>query len=224
MSNPNPKPVPLEQTRERIVDQLCQQYAAENLTDALLEQRLTQAFAATSVAELTALVADLPTESADAASPSPSVALARPETVPERQVVFAVMGGAERRGAWTPPRSLHVLAVMGGAELDFRDARFGPGVTEVTCFALMGGIEIIVPPGVQVETSGLALMGGFGHSGTARAPTDPDAPILRIGGLAIMGAVELDVRYPGERRGDARKRERLERAELKATRQLKRGA
>jgi hypothetical protein len=223
MSNPNPKPVPLEQTRERIVDQLCQQYAAENLSDELLEQRLTQAFAATSVAELNALVADLPTESADAASPSASVALARPETVPERQVVFAVMGGAERRGAWTPPRNLHVLAVMGGAELDFRDARFGPGVTEVTCFALMGGIEIIVPPGVQVETSGLALMGGFGHSGTAQAPTDPDAPILRIGGLAIMGAVELDVRYPGERRGDARKRERLERAELKATRQLKRG-
>lgn len=223
MSNPTPKPVPLEQTRERIVDQLCQQYAAENLTDELLEQRLTQAFAATSVVELNALVADLPTESAEDASPSTSVALARPDTVPERQVVFAVMGGAERRGAWTPPRNLHVLAVMGGAELDFRDARFGPGVTEVTCFALMGGIEIIVPPGVQVETNGLALMGGFGHSGTARAPTDPDAPILRIGGLAIMGAVELDVRYPGERRGDARKRERLERAELKATRQLKRG-
>jgi hypothetical protein len=38
MSDPTPRPVPLEQTRERIVDQLCQHYAVENLTDELLEQ------------------------------------------------------------------------------------------------------------------------------------------------------------------------------------------
>ncbi|HEU4562933.1 MAG TPA: DUF1707 domain-containing protein [Longimicrobium sp.] len=223
MTDPTPRPVPLEQTRERIVEQLCSQYAAENLTDELLEQRLAQAFAATSVVELNALVADLPTEPAQDAAPSTSVALARPETVAERQVVFAMMGGAERKGVWTPPKQLHVITIMGGAELDFREARFGPGVTEVTCFALMGGIEIVVPPGVHVETNGLALMGGFGHSGSAPAPTDPDAPILRIGGLAIMGGVDLDVRFPGERRGEARKRERLERAERKAARQLKRG-
>ncbi|HYH82227.1 MAG TPA: DUF1707 domain-containing protein [Longimicrobium sp.] len=228
MSDPTPRPVPLEQTRERIIDQLCQHYAVENLTDDMLEQRLAQAIAATSLVELNALVADLPTETASASgstssAPSASVALARPENVPERQVVLAVMGGAERKGAWTPPRHLHVVAVMGGAELDFRDARFGPGVTEVTCFALMGGIELIVPPGVQVETNGLALMGGFGHAGNTPQAAGPDAPVLRIGGVAIMGGVDLDVRYPGERRGEARKRERIDRAEKAAARRLKRG-
>jgi hypothetical protein len=216
--------VPLEQTRQRVVDLLCQHYAVENLTDDMLEQRLAQALAATSLPELTALVADLPSEAVSAApSPSTSVAMALPENVAERQVVVAVMGGAERKGVWTPPRQLTVVAVMGGAELDFRDARFGPGVTEVTCFAMMGGIEIIVPPGVHVETNGMGLMGGFSQTGSAAQPTDASAPVLRIGGVAIMGGVELDVRFSGERRGDARKRERIDRAEKAAARRLNRG-
>jgi hypothetical protein len=223
MSDLTPRPVPLEQTRQRIVDQLCEHYAAENLTDELLEQRLTQAYAATSLVELNALVADLPTEPAPAHSPSTAVSIAPAGTVADRQVVVAVMGAAERKGAWTPPRQLSVLAVMGAVQLDFREARFGPGVTEVTCFALMGGVEIIAPPGVHVEANGMGLMGGFAHSGSADVPTDPNAPVLRIGGLAIMGGVELDVRFPGEKRGEARKRERLAHAERRAIRRLKRG-
>ena len=212
MTDLNPRPVPLEQTRQRIVDQLCDQYAAENLTDAGLEERLTRAYAATSVAELQALVADLPTQ---APGTSTAVATARPELVSERQVVLAVMGGAERKGAWTPPKHLHVLTVMGGAVLDFREAHFSPGVTDVTCFVMMGGVEIIVPPGVHVDMNGLALMGGFGHRGTADTPPPPDAPVLRIGGVALMGAVDLQVRLPGETERDVRARERLARRDAR---------
>jgi len=212
MTDLTPRPVPLEQTRERIVTQLCDQYAAENLTDAGLEERLTRAYAATSVAELQALVADLPTE---APGTSTAVATARPELVSERQVVLAVMGGAERKGAWTPPKHLHVLTVMGAAVLDFREARFSPGVTDVTCFVMMGGVEIIVPPGVHVDMNGLALMGGFGHRGSADAPPPPDAPVLRIGGVALMGGVDLQVRLPGETDRDTRARERLARRQAK---------
>ncbi|MFL5385885.1 MAG: DUF1707 domain-containing protein [Longimicrobiaceae bacterium] len=215
MTDLNPRPVPLEQTRQRIVEQLCDQYAAENLTDAGLEERLTRAYAATSPAELQALVADLPTQ---APGTSTALATARPELVSERQVVLAVMGGAERKGAWTPPKHLHVLTVMGGAVLDFRDAHFSPGVTEVTCFVMMGGVEIIVPPGVHVDMNGLALMGGFGHRGRADAPPDPGAPILRIGGVALMGAVDLQVRLPGETDRDVRARERLARRQAKLNR------
>lgn len=217
MTDLNPRPVPLEQTRQRIVEQLCDQYAAENLTDAGLEERLTRAYAATTLPALQELVADLPTE---AAGTSAAVASARPEMVSERQVILAVMGGAERKGAWTPPRNLHVVTVMGGAHLDFRDARFSSGVTEVTCFVLMGGVEIVVPPGVHVELNGIALMGGFGQSGGRELPHAPNAPVLRIGGVAVMGGVDLQVRLPGESQGDARAAERLARQEA---RRLRRG-
>ncbi|SOD02066.1 Cell wall-active antibiotics response 4TMS YvqF [bacterium JGI 053] len=212
MTNPNPRPVPLEQTRERIVTQLCDQYAAENLTDTALEERLTKAYAATTVVALQELVADLPTE---APGSSTGVAVARPDMVSERQVILAVMGGAERKGAWTPPQHLHVVTVMGGAHLDFREARFSPGVTDVTCFVLMGGVEIIVPPGVHVELNGFALMGGFGQHGGRELPSDPNAPVLRIGGVAVMGGVDLQVRLPGQSEGDVRAAERLARREAK---------
>jgi hypothetical protein len=213
MTDLNPRPVPLEQTRQRIVEQLCDQYAAENLTDAALEDRLTRAYAATTLPALQELVADLPTEGTGTA-----LATARADLVSERQVILAVMGGAERKGAWTPPKHLHVLTVMGGAHLDFREARFSPGVTDVTCFVLMGGVEIVVPPGVHVELNGFALMGGFGQSGGRELPSDPNAPVLRIGGVAVMGGVDLQVRHSGETAGDARAAERLARREAKRLR------
>lgn len=212
MSDLTPRPVSLDQPRQRAIDQLVEHYALENLDDEALNDRLNRALQATTLAEIQAVVADLPVA---APQPAASTDVARADFTPERQTVVAVMGGTERKGVWTPPRQLSVIAVMGGAELDFRQARFGPGVTEVNCFVLMGGVEIIVPPGVMVEMSGLAIMGGFGHGGTADDAVIPGAPVLRIGGFAMMGGVDVRVRYPGEGAGDARRRERLERKEWK---------
>lgn len=214
MDRPSPLPAPaLEPLRERVVRQLCDHFAADNLTAEGLEERLDRAHQATSAATLQELVADLPAlqqGSAAAAAPARQTAVGRADYVSERQVVVAIMGGAARTGAWTPPKQLFVVAVMGGAELDFRQARFGPGVTEVSIFALMGGVEIVVPPGVHVDMNGAAIMGAFETTGRVDVPTDPNAPVLRIGGFCMMGGVEVTCRYPGEKAKDARKREKLE--------------
>jgi hypothetical protein len=224
MSDLTPRPVPLDQTRQRVIDQLIDHYAVENLDDRGLEDRLGKAVQATTVADLQALLADLPTAAVQAPLTAVGTDVARADYVPsERQIVAAVMGGAERKGPWTPPKELVVIGVMGGAELDFREARFGPGVTEVNCFVLMGGVEIVVPPGVHVEMNGLAVMGAFVSSGSATGPAPPGAPILRIGGFAMMGGVDVQVRYPGEKSGDAKRRERLERKEARDHHRLGRG-
>ena len=225
MSDLTPRPVPLDQTRQRVIDQLIEHYAVENLDDLALEERLAKAVQATSVVELQALLADLPVAQIPASAPGTAVSVdvARADYVPDRQIVAAVMGGAERKGAWTPPRELVAIGVMGGAELDFREARFGPGVTEVNCFVVMGGVEIVVPPGVHVEVNGVAVMGGFASTGWAPEPPPPGAPVLRIGGFALMGGVEVHIRLPGEKAGDARRRERLERKEARDHHRLGRG-
>ncbi|HEX2080077.1 MAG TPA: DUF1707 domain-containing protein [Longimicrobium sp.] len=210
-----PVPVPLEQTRESVVQQLSVHFAHDNLTAEALEERLDRAYQASTLDELRSLVSDLPVLHQDGAAPGPRTYVS-PETgshVAERQIVVGIMGGAEKKGVWTPAKQIYVVAMMGGVELDFRDARFGPGVTEVIVFAVMGGAEIVVPPGVHVELNGVALMGGFGQTGSAPLPTDPHAPVLRIGGFALMGGVEVNICYPGERPKDARKREKLERKE-----------
>jgi hypothetical protein len=133
--------------------------------------------------------------------------------VKEQGFIVAIMGGSARKGRWSPARKNYSIAVMGGCELDFREAVMGPGVTELQVFTLCGGVEVIVPPGLNVESHGIAIMGGFEHRGDDYHNPDPHAPTLRITGVAIMGGVEVTVRHPGETARDARRRRKLERKE-----------
>jgi hypothetical protein len=131
--------------------------------------------------------------------------------VRDNQVLVAVMGGVERRGRWIPARRNNILACMGGAELDFREAQLGPGTTEVTIAAVMGGVSIIVPPGMAIDMGGVAIMGAFAHMSTGATQPQPNAPLLKINGFVLMGGVEVYVRRPGETARDARRREKQER-------------
>jgi hypothetical protein len=99
--------------------------------------------------------------------------------------------------------------------LDFREALLPPGVTELKVYTVFGGVEVIVPPGLNVESRGIALMGGFEHVSDELTSPDPDAPTLRITGIAVMAGVDVNVRHPGETARDARRRRRLERRELR---------
>lgn len=117
-----------------------------------------------------------------------------PETHPadEHTTIVAIMAGAVRTGAWEPPARIQVFALMGGAELDFREADMLLGVTEVQVLALMGGAKIIVPPDVDLEVNGTGFMGGFENA--SNRADEPDAPLLRVTGFAVMGGVEVKVR------------------------------
>ncbi len=191
-------------------------YAADQLELDELERRMARVYRATSHDALAEVLSGLGGRSPLAASPqrapmAPHVAsaphsllharaiefgmatIARPEIVPERAVVVAVFGGAERKGAWVVPRSLKVFAAMGGVDLDLREAHFASGVSEIEVFALMGGVDIKVPTGVRVETTGVGIMGGFSVEG-ADADPGPDAPVLRINGVAIMGGVDAKLK------------------------------
>lgn len=136
MSQSGSVPVPLERTREQTIQQLCQHYAVDNLTDAGLEERLDRAHAAGSLEELRSLVSDLPVlhaaqSVANAQSPAYAPAATGSYNA-DSQIIVGIMGGAERNGAWSPARMTTVIALMGGVELDLREARFAPGVTEIT--------------------------------------------------------------------------------------------
>jgi hypothetical protein len=219
--NPIQPPVPLKREREHTVKLLIDHYAADNLTVEEFETRLDRAYVATTPEDLATLLAGLPVlASTSAVTAAPPVATVPANQVKDFGMQIAIMGGSERRGSWTPPRKLYSLAVMGGAGLDFREARMPPGETVVNVLAVMGGVEVIVPPGMAVETHGMGIMGGFEAVDQAGDYTDPEAPRLVIRGMAIMGGVDISVRLPGETPKDARQRRRMERKERK---QLRRG-
>ncbi len=206
--------------RQAAIDALCEHFAGDALSVEEFERRVELAHRAESTEELRRLLADLPGTTLPAVraeaglggeSRSPATIL--PSRVKERGLMVAVLGGVERKGRWIPARQNLAVAVMGGIVLDFREALLAPGVTEVWLFTLMGGAEILVPPGLAVESDGVAIMGGFEHRDDAPAHDLPDMPVLRVRGLAVMGGVEVSIRLPGESARDAKRRLRSARRE-----------
>ena len=200
-----------QETRERVIARLSDHFAHDALDVDEFERRVTVAQTSDNPADIEALLTDLP-EVAGPIAPAPAVV---PTVVPallpaerDRDTLYAIFGGIDRRGAWTVPRRMKIVAIMGGAHLDLREARFPPGVVELDVTAVMGGIEIVVPPGLAVQMHGSAIMGGFADVDRAPANPDPDAPLLRVRGLTMMGGVNVSMRLPGESERGARRRER----------------
>jgi len=213
------KLVAVRDARDKIIARLTDHFAKDDLDMEEFERRLTAAHRAENVAELDTLVADLPATAAAPATalvPAPKPAQIVPaSSVVDRRTMVAIMGGFQRNGAWTAPRHLRIVCFWGGAQLDFREARMPEGATEISVFAMMGGVQLIVPPGLAVEMDGTAIMGGFEHMERAPAEPDPDRPVLRIRGFVIMGGVSVQTRLPGETERDARRREKKERQQLR---------
>ena len=214
------------EVRDRTIARLSDGFAHDLLDVEEFERRVTRAQTSESPDEIAALAADLPGASeVPVPASAPQAALIPAAEAEPRRTVVAIMGGVDRRGAWTMPRALRVVTMMGGARLDLREARFPPGPVDIEVFAFMGGTEIIVPPGLAVQTHGTAIMGGFQEVNRAPAHPDPDAPLLRVHGMAMMGGVDIKMRLPGEDddEHETRRRLRHERhAERRAQRALER--
>lgn len=208
----------LASVRQKAIDALCEHFANDALSVEEFERRLDRAHKAGELEDLRAILADLPSgdlpalRQEAAPSPAPRWQGAVPASrVRERGFMVAALGGVEKSGRWVPARKTFGLAVMGGLVLDFREALLPPGVTEVWLFTVMGGAEIIVPPGLSVQSDGVAILGGFEQQENVSLNPDPNVPLLRLRGAALLGGVEVSIRYPGESTRDAKRRRRLER-------------
>ena len=118
------------------------------------------------------------------------------------------MGGSDRKGRWHISRRTNVVAVMGGAALDLRQAVFESSVVDITCVAVMGGVDVIVPEGVPVDFDGFVLMGGRDER-LADVPTLPGAPLVRVRAYGMWGGVTVKSKPPpGTRKPRSRGRGR----------------
>ncbi len=101
--------------------------------------------------------------------------------------VLAILSSSRRSGVWRVPKKLRAITVMGSIDLDFREAEFGPGITDVTVTNVMGSVAIIVPAHLAVECDGIGILGQFDRLVSKAGPRDPNTPLLRIDGFAVMG-------------------------------------
>ena len=153
-----------------------------------LDERLERAYAAKTYADLAPITHDLPQAGA-ALNPLSTGQVNRIGGTPRNRFSVAIMSGARRMGSWVLPQRYVSVALMGGVELDLREAQFSEPNVTIHAYAVMGGIEITVPEDIEVDVSGIALMGGFDHR--ASGPGVPGAPCVHVIGFALMGGVEV---------------------------------
>ncbi|MFD9856219.1 DUF1707 domain-containing protein [[Kitasatospora] papulosa] len=182
--------------RERVAETLREAVAEGRLEMDEFEQRLDATFKARTHGELVPLVRDLPASGGPVAGRKASSANwpARIGGAPTSSGAFAFWGGFSRKGRWTVGPRFTAFAMWGGGEIDLRAAHFAERDVVIRCFTIMGGMQVTVPPDLNVQVNGLGIMGGFGeHSKLDEEPEPaPDAPRVRITGFALMGGVGVE--------------------------------
>jgi hypothetical protein len=208
--------------RERVAEVLRDALAEGRLDMEEFEERLEATYKARTYGELAPITRDLP----GAGTVAPPPVSLRKDPVESgswaSRIVggtgsssgaVAVMSGFQRKGRWTVPRRFTCFAFWGGGELDLREANFADREVEINCIAIMGGMQVIVPPGVEVDVRGFGLMGGFDQR-EAGVPGDPGAPRVIVTGFAFWGGVGVErkvTRAERQRLREERRQQRLDR-------------
>ena len=100
----------------------------------------------------------------------------------------AILGGFNRKCPSQQFRGGDLTAIMGGGKIDLREARIQADQAVLDVFALMGGIDIQVPPDWIVEPRLTPILGGYTDR---RTPDKTGTQRLVIHGTSIMGGVTV---------------------------------
>ena len=175
---------PIETARATAVSELAQQASGGGLTLDEYAERAVALERAATVEELSAALRGLPDEE------SAAVGSAR-----GTRWLVGVFGGTEQRGRWRLSSRLRIVAVLGGVTLDLGMAQPEAPESLITVVAVLGGVEIIAPPGVSIQLSGVSLLGGKSDERSGGPPL-PGSPLVRVRCMTLLGGVKVKDRPP----------------------------
>ncbi|MCA9694159.1 MAG: LiaF-related protein [Nannocystaceae bacterium] len=213
-SSLNTNLVAVRQAREKAVELLGRRFSEDLISADELERRLErveQARSLDAIAVVTDDLLDPGTALVPVAAPAPAAHLPVPvsSSVPEQRTLTAVFGENRVEGAWTVPRHVDVYVACGSTVIDLRGATLGPGVTTIRVNVVMGGVEIIAPPGLPIEAAALVLFAGVDRDREVvdtSTIVDASAPRVRVEGMLLFAGLTIKERLPGESGRAARKR------------------
>ena len=201
---PDPARLRISDDDRHQVAEVLRQAAGEGRIDLdELDERLEATYSAKTYSDLVPLTADLPVVGAAHAAPAPTPP--RPPlptpTGPSYASSFAVMSETKRQGAWEVPAKHNAAALMGSVVLDLREAHLTAHETVIEAYAIMAGVDVIVNAWTRVVVDGVGIMGDFNETRPkVDAELGPHSPVVRVKGLALMGAVNVRRKpMPGEK-------------------------
>ena len=198
---PDPARLRISDAERHEVAEILRQAAGEGRLDIdELDERLEATYAARTYADLVPITADLPVTTRPLQPPAPDLQRPAPGLATRYDSSWAFMSGVDRRGVWEIGPSHTAFAMMGGIDIDLREAVFASQEVVITANTLMGGIDVIVNERTRVVVEGFGLMGAFDQGADKVEPQlTPDSPVVRVRGVAIMGAVTVVRKGPRRR-------------------------
>ena len=103
-----------------------------------------------------------------------------------------IFGGERLISAADPFFGGKVTTLFGGTLIDLRRVVPAPTGIYLDILVAFGGLSLVVPPGWKVVFDGTVTAGRI--EDLTRPVDDPDAPIVRVGGLVALGGVEATTR------------------------------
>lgn len=105
--------------------------------------------------------------------------------------ISSAFSGAARRITSKNFRGGSVTANFGGVQLDLSEAELAGDEVTLDIRAFLGGVELLVPKGWDVETELSTVMGGITDERSAPGERAGNGPRLRITGSVFLGGLSL---------------------------------
>lgn len=207
MSNDLPSIRVDDADRDRAVAFLRHHCSDGRITLDEFSDRVGQVFAATTSTDIGLVTGDLPVMSrttTGGTSGSPGAPATTGRVRAAARWTVSIFGSSQRRGRWRVERETTAISVMGSCLLDLRQAEVAGDEISINAIAFMGGVDVIVPEGIEVVLEGFAFMGGKQQS-IREVPVLPGSPLVRVRAYAFMGGVSVRSRRPP---GESRSRQR----------------
>lgn|SRR5690625_4397868 len=110
--------------------------------------------------------------------------------VSAKKETFALFAEANTVNNANPYTKSSVSAVFGSAILDLREAVFVDSIVEIEATAVFGNVTIFVPSYVQVEFSGVPILGSF-EDKTRFVANDNEKVTLTCKSFIMIGSIEV---------------------------------
>jgi Domain of unknown function (DUF1707) len=184
--------------RERAADLLRDAMAAGRLSVDELDERIKLVLGAKTRVELESLVDDVlvPADDRHPIAGNAATTVTGVSRLPVRagedgtRRILSILSGSERTGRWRLGPSCSVVNVLGGSTLDLRAAELAADRVELKVVCVLGGAEITLPPGLNVEISQIAILGGNGIEVGDERP-DPGGPVVHVRLISILGGARV---------------------------------
>jgi Domain of unknown function (DUF1707) len=197
--------------RDATAQRLQVAFAELRLDDDEFDRRIRLALTAKTMSDLAILTSDLPARAA-------STQFSADAGGKHGKFALAMKSSIRRAGKWPVPRVFTCVVYKGKGLLDLREAELTSPVTRIRAIAYKSHTEILLPPGIRLELSGPGVSASADPGGQANGPASqaedlrgqasgevavnhvnghdlaPDAPVVRIWGLAYKGTIEAITR------------------------------